>query len=177
MTTQKTIIAKARKLKLLLLDVDGVLTDGRLFFNEQGTEYKCFHAQDGHGIVLLRQSGVEVGVISGRKSNVVDVRMKDLGVTHVYQGYKDKVAAFVAIMQALSITPEHIAYLGDDVIDLPIMRRVGLAIAVGDANFAVKKYAHWCTKTMGGLGAVREVCDFIMQSQGTFDDMLRDYTQ
>lgn len=173
----QTIIEKAKKLKLLILDVDGVLTDGRLFFDAQGTEYKCFHARDGHGIKLLKQSGVAIAVISGRKSNSVAIRMKNLGVDYVYQGHEDKVAAFNEIIQALSIKPEQAAHVGDDLIDLPIMTRVGLSIAVNDANFAVKEYADWCTETPGGLGAVREVCDFIMQAQGTFEDVLQSYLQ
>ncbi|KAF3982235.1 MAG: 3-deoxy-manno-octulosonate-8-phosphatase KdsC [Methylococcales symbiont of Hymedesmia sp. n. MRB-2018] len=171
------IIEKAKKLKLLILDVDGVLTDGRLFFDNQGTEYKCFHARDGHGIKLLRQSGVEVAAISGRKSNSVAIRMKKLGVEYVYQGHEDKVAAFNEVLQTLSIKAGQVAHIGDDLIDLPVMKRVGLSIAVNDANFAVKEYADWCTETPGGLGAVREVCDFIMQSQGTFDDVLQSYLQ
>ncbi|KAF3977324.1 MAG: 3-deoxy-manno-octulosonate-8-phosphatase KdsC [Methylococcales symbiont of Iophon sp. n. MRB-2018] len=173
----QNIIEKAKKLKLLILDVDGVLTDGRLFFDNQGTEYKCFHARDGHGIKLLRQSGVEVAAISGRKSNSVAIRMEKLGVKYVYQGHEDKVAAFNEILQALSIKAVQAAHIGDDLIDLPVMKRVGLSIAVNDANFAVKEYADWCTEAPGGLGAVREVCDFIMQSQGTFDDILQSYLQ
>jgi 3-deoxy-D-manno-octulosonate 8-phosphate phosphatase (KDO 8-P phosphatase) len=171
----REIIEKAKKLKLLILDVDGVLTDGRLFFDDQGKEYKCFHARDGHGIKLLRQTGVEVAVISGRQSNSVALRMKNLGVETVYQGHENKIAAFNEIVQKMSIEPEHIAHVGDDLLDLPIMMRVGLSIAVNDANNSVKKYANWCTETPGGLGAVREVCDFIMQAQGTFDSILKSY--
>ncbi|MCK5828873.1 MAG: 3-deoxy-manno-octulosonate-8-phosphatase KdsC [Methylococcales bacterium] len=171
------IIEKAKKLKLLILDVDGVLTDGRLFFDDQGKEYKCFHARDGHGIKLLRETGVEIAVISGRKSNSVSIRMNNLGVEHVYQGHENKIAAFNEIIQKMSLKPEQVAHVGDDLLDLPIMTRVGLSIAVDDANEAVKEYADWCTTTMGGLGAVREVCDFIMKSQGTFDDILKRYLQ
>ncbi len=171
------IIEKAKKIKLLILDVDGVLTDGRLFFDDQGKEYKCFHARDGHGIKLLRQSGVEVAVISGRKSNSVALRMKSLGVEHVYQGHENKIAAFNEILQILSIQPEQAAHVGDDLLDLPIMKRVGLSIAVNDANDAVKRYADWSTNTLGGLGAVREVCDFIMQAQGAYDEMVQGYLQ
>lgn len=166
---------KAKKLKLLILDVDGVLTDGRLFFDNQGNEYKCFHARDGHGIKLLRQTGVEVAVISGRKSNSVALRMQSLGIEHVYQGFENKIAAFDEIIEKTGIMPEQIAHVGDDLLDLPIMSRVGLGIAVNDANFAVKQRAHWCTDLSGGLGAVREVCDFIMQAQGSFDDVLSQY--
>lgn len=166
---------KIKRLKLLILDVDGVLTDGRLFFDDNGKEYKCFHARDGHGIKLLRQSGVEVAVISGRKSNSVALRMQSLGVDLVYQGHEDKRAAFTEILQNLNLRPEQAAHVGDDVLDLPIMQQAGFAVAVADANFAVKQRADWCTQTPGGLGAVREVCDLIMQVQGSFDAMLQTY--
>ena len=169
------ILEKARKLKLLILDVDGVLTDGKLFFDNQGNEYKTFHAQDGHGIKLLRKTGVEVAVISGRKSTVVELRMKSLGINHVYQGYEDKRSAFAELIDNLGIMPEQAAHVGDDLLDLPIMRRAGLAIAVNDANDTVKQYADWCTTRPGGQGAVREVCDLIMQAQGHFDGIVNDY--
>jgi 3-deoxy-D-manno-octulosonate 8-phosphate phosphatase (KDO 8-P phosphatase) len=173
----EALVEKAKKLKLLILDVDGVLTDGRLFFDNQGNEYKSFHARDGHGIKLLRQTGVEVAVISGRKSASVALRMKNLGIEHVYQGHEHKVAAFNEIIEKLAITPEQAAHVGDDVLDLPVMIRVGLAIAVNDANFAVKQRADWVTTLPGGQGAVREVCDFIMQVQGTFDSVLSAYLE
>ena len=169
------ITEKAKRLKLLILDVDGVLTDGKLFFDYQGNEYKSFHARDGHGIKLLRQSGVEVAVISGRKSPSVALRMKNLGIEHVYQGHENKLAAFNEILDKLSITADQVAHVGDDLLDLPLMIRVGLSIAVADANFAVTQRAHWCTSLPGGQGAVREVCDFIMQAQGTFDEILNTY--
>lgn len=169
------IVEKAKKLKLLILDVDGVLTDGKLFFDDNGKEYKSFHARDGHGIKMLQQTGVEVAVISGRKSLSVALRMKSLGIAHVYQGHEDKRAAFAEILRNAGVAPEQTAHVGDDLLDLPIMTRVGLAIAVNDANFAVKAHAHWCTQTNGGQGAVREVCDFIMQAQGSFDSILKNY--
>ena len=171
----QAIIEKAKKLKLLILDVDGVLTDGKLFFDNAGNEYKSFHARDGHGIKLLRQTGVEVAVISGRKSNSVALRMQSLGIEHVYQGHEDKRAAFNELIEKTGITPEQAAHVGDDLLDLPIMIRVGLAIAVYDANFAVKQRADWCTSLPGGHGAVREVCDFIMQAQGRFDEVVNTY--
>ena len=169
------VLEKAKKLKLLILDVDGVLTDGRLFFDNEGTEYKCFHARDGHGIKLLRQTGVEVAIISGRNSNSVALRMKSLGIEHVYQGHENKRNAFAELLENTGISPEQVAYIGDDLLDLPIMTKVGLAIAVSDANFAVKERADWCTALPGGLGAVREVCDMIMQAQGSFDKVLDAY--
>jgi len=166
---------KVQRLKLLILDVDGVLTDGRLFFDDQGKEYKCFHARDGHGIKLLRHSGVEVAVISGRKSNSVAIRMQNLGVDLVYQGHENKRAAFNDVLQRVQLLPEQVAHVGDDVLDLPIMTQVGFAVAVADAHFAVKQRADWCTQSTGGMGAVREVCDLIMQVQGTFDEALQVY--
>ena len=168
-------VEKAKKLKLLILDVDGVLTDGKLFFDNEGNEYKSFHARDGHGIKLLRQTGVEVAVISGRKSNSVALRMKNLGIEHVYQGHENKRAAFDEIIEKIGIKPDQAAHVGDDLLDLPIMTRVGFAIAVADANFAVKQRADWCTTLPGGHGAVREVCDFIMQAQGRFDEVVSAY--
>jgi 3-deoxy-D-manno-octulosonate 8-phosphate phosphatase (KDO 8-P phosphatase) len=171
----QTIIEKAKQLKLLILDVDGVLTDGKLFFDDNGKEYKSFHARDGHGIKLLQQTGVQVAVISGRKSLPVALRMKHLGIAHIYQGHEDKRAAFAEILAKMNITAAQAAHVGDDVLDLPIMTQVGLAIAVQDAHFAVKQRAHWCTPSAGGQGAVREVCDFIMQAQGSFDSILNSY--
>jgi 3-deoxy-D-manno-octulosonate 8-phosphate phosphatase (KDO 8-P phosphatase) len=168
-------IEKIKQLKLLILDVDGVLTDGRLFFDQQGNEYKCFHARDGHGLKLLKQTGVEIAVISGRSSATVALRMKNLGIEHVYQGHENKRMAFQEILQNLQLTPNQVAHVGDDLLDLPIMTQVGFAIAVQDANFAVKQYADWCTQTLGGQGAVREVCDLIMQVQGSFDKVLQGY--
>ena len=169
------ILERAKKLKLLILDVDGVLTDGKLFFDQEGNEYKCFHARDGHGIKLLRQTGVEIAVISGRKSKTVELRMKNLGIELIYQGHEHKLQAFNEVIEKLGISPDQAAHIGDDLLDLPIMTRVGLAIAVGDANFAVKQSAHWCTTELGGHGAVREACDLIMQAQGTFEAILSSY--
>jgi len=169
------IIEKAKKLKLLLLDVDGVLTDGKLFFDNDGNEYKSFHARDGHGIKLLQQTGVVVAVISGRKSQIVEQRMKQLGVAHVYQGHENKLSAFQEIIEKIAVTPEQVAHVGDDVLDLPVMIRVGLAVAVQDAVPEVKQHADWCTTLSGGCGAVREVCDLIMQAQGSFNDVVNRY--
>jgi 3-deoxy-D-manno-octulosonate 8-phosphate phosphatase (KDO 8-P phosphatase) len=170
-------IEKAKNIKLLILDVDGVLTDGKLFFDNEGNEYKSFHARDGHGIKLLQQTGVDVAVISGRKSNSVALRMKNLGIELVYQGHENKRSALMEILEKTGVTPEQTAHVGDDLLDLPIMIRVGFAVAVNDANFAVNQYADWCTASPGGQGAVREVCDFIMQAQGSFEEVLAIYLQ
>ncbi|PPD44923.1 MAG: 3-deoxy-manno-octulosonate-8-phosphatase KdsC [Methylobacter sp.] len=170
-----SIHAKASLIKLLVLDVDGVLTDGKLFFDHQGNEYKSFHAQDGHGIKLLRQTGVEVAVISGRRSAAVTLRMNSLGISHVYQGHEDKRAAFQELLTSLQLSPEQVAYVGDDLLDLPIMTRAGLAIAVHDAVDTVKQRAHWQTSRCGGQGAVREACDLIMNAQGHYDAIVNAY--
>jgi 3-deoxy-D-manno-octulosonate 8-phosphate phosphatase (KDO 8-P phosphatase) len=171
------IYPKLRQLKMLILDVDGVLTDGRLWFDSDGHEYKTFHARDGHGIKLLQQTGVQVAVISGRSSPSVALRLQNLGIQHVYQGYDQKLAALADLMEKTSIGAEHIAHIGDDLLDLPLMRRVGVGIAVSDANFAVRQYADWCTQMPGGQGAVREVCDSIMHIQGHFNALLDTYLQ
>ena len=176
-TSPEALGEKAKKIKLLILDVDGVLTDGRLFFDNEGNEYKSFHARDGHGIKLLRQTGVEVAVISGRKSKMVALRMQNLGIELVYQGYENKRSAFNDIIEKTGVTPEQTAHVGDDLLDLPIMTKVGLAIAVSDANYVVRHYADWCTALPGGQGAVREVCDFLMQAQGNLEDIINTYLQ
>jgi 3-deoxy-D-manno-octulosonate 8-phosphate phosphatase (KDO 8-P phosphatase) len=171
------VIAKARNIKLLILDVDGVMTDAKLFFDDQGREYKAFHARDGHGIKMLRQSGVEVAVISGRKSPAVALRMRQLGIEHVYQGQEDKAAVLEELLQRLAVGPSQAAHVGDDLPDLPLMKRVGLAVAVRDAHFAVKDHADWVTALPGGEGAVREVCDFILCAQGNLERAIDFYLE
>lgn len=175
LTLPETVITRAKACRLLILDVDGVLTDGKLFFDAQGTEYKAFHARDGHGLKLLQQSGVKVAVISGRKAESVTRRMQGLGIELVYQGYEHKQTAFMDLMQQLELTRAQMAYVGDDVLDLTVMQQVGLAIAVADAHFSVKQQAHWCTQLSGGNGAVREVCDLLMHAQGTLNSAISQY--
>ena len=169
------VMEKAKKIRLVIFDVDGVLTDGKLYIDHEGHEFKCFHARDGHGVKMLRQSGVAVAVISGRYSKSVEVRMKDLGIDHVYQGQEDKVAALEELCIQFGVTYEQVAHVGDDLLDLPVMQRVGLSIAVNDANFAVRERARWVTKSNGGDGAAREVCDFLMQAQNTLDSAIAAY--
>ena len=169
------ILARAAKVKLVIFDVDGVLTDGGLFFGDDGQEYKAFNSRDGHGMKMLQSSGVQVGIITGRTSNVVTHRMENLGVTNVYQGQLDKVPAFERMIADLGVTPEEVAYVGDDVVDLPVMRKVGLAIAVADAHFFVKEHAHWATPNGGGRGAARDVCELIMKGHGVLEETLRGY--
>jgi 3-deoxy-D-manno-octulosonate 8-phosphate phosphatase (KDO 8-P phosphatase) len=169
------IKAKAEKIKLIIFDVDGVLTDGSLFYGDDGQEYKAFQSRDGHGMKMLQKSGVDIAFITGRTSEVVKHRAKNLGIDHVYQGQLQKLPAFKTLLEQLKISPEEVAYVGDDVVDLPVMIRVGLAITVSDGHDLAKKHAHWITQNRGGHGAAREICEFIMQSQGTWDSLIQEY--
>ncbi|MFO8024188.1 3-deoxy-manno-octulosonate-8-phosphatase KdsC [Thiohalophilus sp.] len=171
----KDILARAAEIKLVVFDVDGVLTDGSLFVGDDGQEYKAFHSRDGFGIKLLRQSGVQIGVITARNSQVVLHRMKNLGIEHVYQDRLEKLPAFEELIAKLELQPEQAAYVGDDVVDLPVMRRAGLAIAVQDAHPLAKQHAHWQTPHGGGRGAARDVCELIMEAQKTLDEQLSKY--
>ncbi len=166
---------RAGRIRLVIFDVDGVLTDGSLFLGDDGQEYKAFNSRDGHGMVVLQDSGVRLAVITGRSSQVVRIRMESLGVDHVFQGCRDKLPAYAALKRELELADESIAYVGDDVVDLPIMRQVGLAIAVGDAHPLVRAHAHWCTSAHGGRGAAREVCELILEAQGNLDQITTRY--
>lgn len=171
------IIKKAAIIRLVIFDVDGVLTDGSLYLGDDGQEYKAFNSRDGHGMKMLQASGVEIGIITGRTSNVVETRMTSLGVKHLYQGQHEKLPAFEELLQKLSLTAEQVAYVGDDVVDLPVLIRAGLAIAVQDAHNLVKQHSHWTTPNPGGRAAARDVCELIMQAQGTLEAQLHHYLQ
>ncbi len=171
----KDIPEKAAGIRLLIFDVDGVLTDGSLFIGDDGQEYKAFNSRDGHGIKMLQKHWVIVAIITGRTSRVVEHRMENLGVSHVYQGKLEKLPAFEELIAKLGISAEETAYVGDDVVDLPIMRRVGLAIAVQDAHELVRKHSHWQTPSPGGRGAARDVCEMLMQARGVLEDELDSY--
>jgi 3-deoxy-D-manno-octulosonate 8-phosphate phosphatase (KDO 8-P phosphatase) len=158
------LLDRAHGIRLLVLDVDGVLTDGRLYFNAEGEALKTFHVRDGAGIVQLRNAGIQVAIISGRNSAAVNTRMRELGVTHVYQGVSDKQQALEALLQSLQFTSNEIACIGDDTPDLPMLTMSRLAVAVADAHPKVRAAAHYITQLGGGLGAVREVCDLILQA-------------
>jgi len=164
--------ARAARIELLALDVDGVLTDGRLYLGDNGVEYKAFFSRDGHGIKLLLGAGVEVAVITGRRSQVVADRMASLGVTRVHQGQEHKRAAFDALLAELRLTPDRACYVGDDLVDLPVMTACGLAVAVADADPRVAARAHWRTPSPGGRGAVREVCELLLEARGALDAAL-----
>lgn len=166
---------RARQIRFLLLDVDGVLTDGKLYFSAEGYEMKAFNTLDGHGIKMLRQSGVEVGIITGRKSALVEKRAADLGIRFLKQGREDKFTALEELREEYPCALEQIAFMGDDYPDLTVMCRAGLAMTVQNAHPSVAEYAHWQSTVRGGEGAVREACDLIMRAQGTFEQALQQY--
>ncbi len=166
---------RAAQVRLVVFDVDGVLTDGRLYYTDDGLELKAFHSRDGHGMKLLMNSGVELAIITARRSPTVSKRMESLGIRHVFQGRLEKLPAYRELIADLGLTPEQTAYVGDDVVDLPVMTRVGLAIAVADAHPLVKRHAHWQTPHPGGRGAARDVCELIMEAQGTLEAQLAPY--
>jgi 3-deoxy-D-manno-octulosonate 8-phosphate phosphatase (KDO 8-P phosphatase) len=168
----KDILERTKDIKLVIFDVDGVLTDGSIIIGDDGEEYKAFNSRDGHGMKLLQYTGVEIGIITGRTSKVVEYRMNSLGINHLYQGQKVKLPAFEDLIDRLGLKVEQCAYVGDDWVDLAVMNRVGLAIAVQDADAIVKKHAHWITPANGGKGAAREVCELIMEGQGTLQDQI-----
>lgn len=176
---KNTIKALASNIKLVILDVDGVLTDGSLYFDNQGQEFKAFNSKDGHGIRLLLENNIEVAIITGRTSELVKHRAKNLKLSPdlIYQGYRDKLPAYKDLLKKTGFTKEEIAYVGDDVIDLPIMHQVGFSIAVKDANWFVKENSDWVCDTKGGKGAVREVCELILNAQGKLDALYQAYLQ
>jgi 3-deoxy-D-manno-octulosonate 8-phosphate phosphatase (KDO 8-P phosphatase) len=171
----QTIHELARQVQLLIMDVDGVLTDGRIFFTPDGEEIKAFNTLDGHGLKMLQGTGVKLAIITGRAARCVEHRARGLGIDYYYQGIQDKVAAFQTLLAETGIDASACAYIGDDVVDLPVMRRVGLAVAVPDAPSLVRQHAHYVTGFGGGQGAVRELSELIMQAQGSYDEVMDRY--
>lgn len=169
------VLALAAGIRLAIFDVDGVLTNGQLLLGPQGEELKQFHVRDGHGLVMLRESGMKLAVITGRKSPVVAARMQELGIHFVYQGQREKVQALDALLAELELAGSEVCYVGDDLPDLPVMKRVALPIAVADAHWAVAEAAIWRTTLGGGQGAVREVCELLMRARGTLGAQLARY--
>lgn len=169
------VLARAKRVRLAIFDVDGVLTDGSLTFTDDGRELKTFHVQDGLGIKMLQAADVIVAVITSRSSPLVTHRMNSLGVDHVYQGRQDKVATFQDLVHALNIPPTNCAYVGDDWLDLKVMSLVGLSVAVANARPEVIERAHWTTRNPGGKGAVREVTDLILSAQEKLEKALDHY--
>lgn len=163
------------QIQLLLLDVDGVMTDGGIIYDGNGLETKIFNVKDGHGIKMLQRAGIEVGIITGRSSVVVDVRARELGIELVYQGALRKLESYEDVKLKTGLADSQIAYMGDDVIDVPVMRRVGFAAAPQDALAEAKRAAHYIASLSGGRGAVREVCDLILKGRGAWDEIAARY--
>ncbi len=161
----KTILAKARRIRYLLLDVDGVMTDGMIYLDQEGRETKAFNIYDGSGVHRIRKAGVQVGIITGRYSTIVDYRAKELGITEVHQRVLDKVKVYDQILVKYGLKDEEMAYMGDDVIDIPVLERVGLSVAVPNAHPEVRGRVDWITRSPGGRGAVRELTDLLLFSR------------
>jgi 3-deoxy-D-manno-octulosonate 8-phosphate phosphatase (KDO 8-P phosphatase) len=165
----------AKHIRLIAFDVDGILTDGGLYLSDSGEEFKRFNSLDGHGLKMLKASGVELAIITGRTSRCVEMRAHNLGITYLQQGISDKLGAMQSLLARLQLPPSAAAFMGDDVVDLPVMTRVGLAFSVPDAPQLVRDRAHYVTQRCGGNGAVREACELLMSAQGTLDTQLAPY--
>ena len=169
----KALLEKLKHIQLLLLDVDGVLTDGSIIYNDGGHETKIFNSRDGLGIKLVMEAGIKVGLVTGRRSEALRHRCDNLGITLLFDGVKDKAGMFAKIVSQTRIDAEHAAFMGDDLPDLPLMKLTGLSIAVADAHEIVRQSADWTTRAPGGHGAVREVCELILKSKGLWEDILK----
>jgi 3-deoxy-D-manno-octulosonate 8-phosphate phosphatase (KDO 8-P phosphatase) len=170
-----TILDKAKLIKLVICDVDGVLSNGKVYFGNDNEELKSFNIKDGLGIKQLLNNGIQVAIITGRESKIVARRANELGITHIYQGKKDKIASYDKILSDLKLTQKQVAHVGDDLPDIPLMNRSGLGICVSDAHFFVKQNADWSTSSIGGNGAVREISDMLLYSQEKLHDILKTY--
>jgi 3-deoxy-D-manno-octulosonate 8-phosphate phosphatase (KDO 8-P phosphatase) len=166
------LLEKAARVRLLALDVDGVLTDGRLYFDHQGHELKAFNTRDGLGLKALQRNNVELAIITGRDSLIVGNRAAQLGIEHVYMGCDDKLSAYRDLLSKTGVSHEQVCYAGDDLIDLPVLQHAGLSVSVPNADPLVKERVHWVTHHAGGEGAVREICDLILHAQGRYDAWL-----
>lgn len=173
----QAITTLARKVRLLIMDVDGVLTDGRIFFTASGEELKSFSTLDGLGLKMLQSTGVKLAIITGRAAPSVEHRARGLGIDYYYAGIHDKRTAFQSLLDETGLTGEDCAYIGDDVVDLPVMLRSGLAVAVPDAPALVRQHAHYVTGAAGGKGAVRELCELILQAQGNLERLMAGYLE
>jgi 3-deoxy-D-manno-octulosonate 8-phosphate phosphatase (KDO 8-P phosphatase) len=171
------VIERARKIKILIADCDGVLTDGRIIMLPDSDETKAFDVKDGHAIVMLERAGVKAAIISGRRSSVVRARAKELGVAHLYEMAWVKTEPYEKILAEEGLKDEEACYIGDDVIDIPLLRRAGLAVTVADAVEEAKQYSHLVTKRAGGRGAVREVAELILKAQGKWEEALARYVE
>lgn len=169
------LLERAKDIRLLILDVDGVLTDGSIILDNNGNELKSFHVRDGHGIKMLQKVGIEIAIITGRRADVVERRASELGIQHVYQGALNKAAAYADLQEKTGIPASAIACVGDDIVDIPLLRRAALSVAVADATEETRAAAAYVTKARGGRGAVREVCDLILKATGKWDQLLNAY--
>ena len=169
--------SRAKLIRLMAFDVDGVMTDGGLYLSDSGEEFKRFNSLDGHGLKMLRASGVEVAIITGRASRCVAARAENLGIAHVFQGVENKLETMIGLLNKLKLPRDAAAYMGDDVVDLSVMRHVGLAISVPESPQLVREHSDYVTQRGGGYGAVREACELIMSAQGTLDAQLALYLQ
>jgi 3-deoxy-D-manno-octulosonate 8-phosphate phosphatase (KDO 8-P phosphatase) len=169
--------ARARRVALLVCDVDGVLTDGRLYIGAQGELMKAFDVRDGHGIKLLREAGIEVALLTARRSGIVAARARELGIARVLQGQADKLGGLRHLLADTGVAPEHCGYIGDDWPDLPCLRLAGLAATVADGCAEAREIAHWVSPAAGGRGAVRQLAEFILRAQDRFDELLRKHTE
>lgn len=167
-----TAIERAARVRLLVLDVDGVLTDGRLYYGPDGEAMKAFDVRDGHGVKLLREAGIDVAILTARESRIVTLRARELGIDRVTQGARDKLAGFDAIVRAAGLDAADCGYVGDDWPDLPVLARAGFAATVADAVPEVRERAHWIAAARGGRGAVREIAQFVLRAQGRLDTLL-----
>lgn len=165
---------RAAKIRLLALDVDGVLTDGRLYFDSQGVELKAFSTRDGLGLKALQRCGIGLAIITGRESAIITQRAAQLGIDHVYQGRDDKLNAYMELLDVTGMQDEQVCYAGDDWLDLPVLQRVGLAVSVPSADHVVRDRVHWITTHGGGEGAVREICQLILEAQGHAETILQE---
>lgn len=172
---KKNISNKLKKIRMLILDVDGVMTDGSIIMDHEGRESKSFNVLDGHGLKILQRYEIRVAILTGRKSKVVEYRAKDLGIADVYQGALNKKEVFEKILGKHKLSADEVAYMGDDIVDIPVLKRVGFSVAVADALAVVKKSVDYVTKNRGGHGAVREVCEMILRAQGKWPDVAKRY--
>lgn len=164
------VMARAAAIRLLILDVDGVMSDGLIYMGNSGEELKAFNVRDGYGLRCVLTSGIEVAIITGRKAKLLEDRCQTLGISHLFQGQSDKLIAYGQLLSELNVTDSQVAYIGDDLIDWPVMEKVGLSVAVADAHPLLLPKADYVTRINGGRGAVREVCDLILMSQGLLDE-------
>lgn len=175
--SKKQLLERARRIKLLIVDVDGVLTDGGIILDNKGNELKAFHVRDGHGLKMAQRVGIKVAIITGRRSKVVERRARELGIEEVHQGCKKKLLCYGKLIKKLGVTDAEVAYVGDDIVDIPLLVRVGLPVAVSDAHEDARRYALMVTENPGGKGAVREITDMLIKARGLWDDIIKNYAQ